>query len=137
MGKNLYGLDTVWKWAPDGNDKHQNLTLSAEYLRASNISDMPSDKDSQEGWYLSSVYQLAPQWSTGLRHGQFSGLNNNYSNHSEIFLKETEVMVSWSYFHFSTIRLQFTRQQDERFEHTLNDIVTIQFVMALGAHHAH
>ena len=36
-GKDLYGVEAVWKWAPEGNYKYRNLSLSAEYLQAKNI----------------------------------------------------------------------------------------------------
>jgi len=38
-GANLYGADFVWKWAPDGNYKYSNFTLSAEYMLLDGVVD--------------------------------------------------------------------------------------------------
>ena len=75
-GKNTYGADFVYKWAPNGNYKYQNLTVSGEYYRVSDFTPIdlhPEDAPSQDyhqGWYLSSVYQFTPSWSAGVRYGE-------------------------------------------------------------------
>ncbi|MCF1428392.1 MAG: hypothetical protein LPH21_16670 [Shewanella sp.] len=148
-GKNLYGVDFVYKWAPQGNYKYRHLTLSGEYFHLSDF--RPQDthdapeaehadegKDFAQGWYLSGVYQFSPNWSVGLRYGQV----DTQLMHDEYFdaqkLKETELTLAWHQSHFSTVRLQYTRQQGTNFD-GLNDgnIVTLQYIMTLGAHDAH
>ena len=138
-GKDIYSAEAVWKWAPNGNYKYQNLSLSAEYLQATNITDEKRIRhnNKHDGWYLSSVYQFTPQWSAGVRYGEFNGTKLESDHFYENSLKETELMLSWSHSHFSTVRLQWTQQHGEGFEHINNNIITLQYIMSLGTHDAH
>ncbi|WP_257254966.1 MULTISPECIES: hypothetical protein [unclassified Endozoicomonas] len=136
-GKNTYIADAVWKWAPDGNYKYRSLTLTGEYLQTRDLSDTIEANEKNEGFYLSSVYQMTPQWAVGARYGEFKGYEAHGDHFDEKNLQETELMVSWSYSHFSTVRLQYTHQTGDGFENTNNNIVTLQYVMSLGAHDAH
>ncbi|WP_028111612.1 membrane protein [Ferrimonas kyonanensis] len=148
-GRDLYVVDAVYKWAPNGNYKNNFLTLSGEYLymdkpfeQAGGEENIPGNYD---GWYLSGVYQFNPKWSAGLRYGEVSSAmahEEEHDGHHHIHfedgkLKETEAMVAWHNSHFSTIRLQYTHQSDDLYESADDHIVTLQFVMALGAHGAH
>ncbi|WP_281212668.1 hypothetical protein [Shewanella insulae] len=151
-GENTYMADFVYKWAPQGNYKYQHLTLSGEYFRVSDyeplddhdhdheaVDDHDTAKpDAHTGWYLSSVYQFSPNWSAGLRYGQV----DTHLLHDEHFdaqkLKETEVSLAWHHSHFSTVRLQYTNQQGTNFDGITDDnVITLQYVMTLGAHGAH
>ena len=135
-GENLYITDLVWKWAPGGNNRQQQLTLSGEYLYADNLNEHATSNDVHEGWYASAVYQFAPQWSTGARYGQveLQDAHGDHFHHQE--LKETDVMLAWSRSHFSTVRLQYTHQEAEGFEQADNTVM-LQYVMSFGAHGAH
>ncbi|OED41682.1 hypothetical protein ACH42_13305 [Endozoicomonas sp. (ex Bugula neritina AB1)] len=136
--KHLYGADFVWKWAPDGNYKYQNIALSGEYLRAQKFTQAENTKkDYHDGWYLSGVYQFLPQWATGVRYGEFNGTTIHDDHTHDQKLKETELMISWSHSHFSTFRLQYTHQSGEGFDHINNNVITLQYIMSLGAHDAH
>lgn len=136
-GKNTYIADAVWKWAPDGNYKYRNLSLSGEYMVSEDIHQSTGNNQKHDGFYLSSVLQFAPQWSTGVRYGEFKGFESHGDHFHEKRLEETEVMLAWSHSHFSTVRLQYTHQQGAGFEHIQDNIITLQFVMSLGAHDAH
>lgn len=143
-GKNTYGADFVYKWAPNGNYKYQNLTLSGEYYRVTDF--VPADvhpedaphKDYHQAWYLSGVYQFTPNWSAGWRYGEL----DSQALHGEHFhgqkLTESEVSLAWHSSHFSTVRFQFTKQQGPNFDGMADDnVFTIQYIMSLGAHGAH
>ncbi|MCG8519180.1 MAG: hypothetical protein MI794_14420 [Pseudomonadales bacterium] len=135
-GKNLYITDLVWKWAPQGNTRQSQLTLSGEYLYADDLNRYASSDDTQEGWYASAVYQFAPQWSTGVRYGEVDLKEAHGDHFHDQSLEETEVMLAWSHSHFSTLRLQYTHQSTDGFEADDNT-VTVQYVMSFGAHGAH
>lgn len=143
-GKNTYGADFVYKWAPDGNYKYQNLTVSGEYYRVTDFTPIdlhpenaPS-KDYHEGWYLSSVYQFTPSWSAGLRYGEIDTQEVHGDHFHAQKLKESEVTLAWHSSHFSTVRLQYTNQKGTNFDGIEDDnIFTIQYIMSLGAHGAH
>ncbi|ABZ78341.1 conserved hypothetical protein [Shewanella halifaxensis HAW-EB4] len=147
-GENTYVGDFVYKWAPNGNYKYQHLTLSGEYFRVTDFKPLEEHddhdshgdegKDYQEGWYLSSVYQFSPHWSAGLRYGQVDTQMMHGDHFDPQKLKETEVSLAWHHSHFSTVRLQYTNQQGTNFDGIEDDnVITLQYVMTLGAHGAH
>ncbi|MFT5789010.1 MAG: hypothetical protein ACI8SJ_001118 [Shewanella sp.] len=147
-GENTYVADFVYKWAPNGNYKYQHLTLSGEYFRVTDFKPLEEEyaehdahdegKDYQDGWYLSGVYQLSPHWSAGLRYGQVDTQMMHDDHFDPQKLKETEVSLAWHQSHFSTVRLQYTNQQGTNFDGIEDDnVITLQYVMTLGAHGAH
>lgn len=150
-GENTYVADFVYKWAPNGNYKYQHLTLSGEYFRVTDFKPLEeghddhdehdhddAGKDYQDGWYLSGVYQFSPKWSAGVRYGQVDTQLMHDDHFDPQKLKETEVSLAWHHSHFSTVRLQYTNQQGTNFEGIEDDnVITLQYVMTLGAHGAH
>ncbi len=151
-GENTYVADFVYKWAPNGNYKYQHLTLSGEYFRVTDFKPLEEHhedhedhdahgdegKDYQDGWYLSGVYQFSPKWSAGVRYGQVDTQLMHDDHFDAQKLKETEVSLAWHHSHFSTVRLQYTNQQGTNFEGIEDDnVITLQYVMTLGAHGAH
>ncbi|MFO7992674.1 MAG: hypothetical protein R6U69_00790 [Marinobacter sp.] len=135
-GENLYMADLVWKWAPGGNNRQQQLTLSGEYLLVDELGEHATSSDDHEGWYASAVYRFAPQWSAGVRHGQVDLKEAHGDHFDDQRLKETDVMLAWSHSHFSTVRLQYTHQEADGFEKADNTVM-LQYVMSFGAHGAH
>jgi hypothetical protein len=147
-GKNTYIADFVYKWAPNGNYKYQHLTVSGEYFRMTDIFEVEGfgndllsegyDNDYHQGWYASSVYQFSPNWSAGIRYGQVDTFEIHGDHLDPQKLKETELSIAWHHSHFSTVRLQYTHQQGTDFDGFEDDnIITLQYVMTLGAHGAH
>ncbi len=151
-GENTYIADFVYKWAPNGNYKYQHLTVSGEYFRVNDIFSFEEEHDHEEhddhgeeshndyheGWYLSSVYQFSPNWSAGLRYGEVDTFEAHGDHLDAQKLKETELSLAWHHSHFSTVRLQYTNQKGTNFDGFEDDnIVTLQYVMTLGAHGAH
>jgi hypothetical protein len=135
-GENLYIADAVWKWSPNGNPREQQVTLSGEYLYADKLNEFATSDDVHEGWYVSGVYQFAPQWSTGIRYGEVD-LRKPHDDHFDSQnLKETDLTLAWSRSHFSTLRLQYTHQSATGFSNADNTVM-VQYVMSLGAHGAH
>ncbi|WP_394130257.1 hypothetical protein [Shewanella maritima] len=147
IGENTYIADFVYKWAPQGNYKYQHLTLSGEYFRTTDIfaveehddhEEMHEHDDYYQGWYLSGAYQFSPSWSAGIRYGEVDGYEIHGDHLDEQKLKETEVSLAWHSSHFSTVRLQYTNQRGTNFDGFEDDnIITLQYVMTLGAHGAH
>ena len=156
-GKNTFVADFVYKWAPNGNYKYQHLTLSAEYFRVSDfmVPELDEDhldddhleeehheegsgNDYHQAWYVSGVYQFSPNWSAGLRYGKLDTQLLHEEHFDKQTLKETEFSVAWHNSHFSTVRVEFSHQSNTGFENADNDnVITLQYVMALGAHNAH
>jgi hypothetical protein len=163
-GENTYIADFVYKWAPNGNYKYQHLSLSGEFFRVNKIAKLADEeheahdheeheahgheeseadhgegfKDYYQGWYLSSVYQVSPSWSAGARYGEVDTQTIHGDHLDPQSLKETELSLAWHSSHFSTVRLQYTHQKGTNFDGFTDDnIMTLQYVMSLGAHNAH
>lgn len=152
-------LDTVLKWAPDGNPAARNFTLNAEYLRRQEHGDLLYDAASagtpagpssstysgtQSGWYAQGVYQFMPRWRAGLRHDALTS-GNTVSNPAPGTPLATladnsgalrdSAMVDFSNSEFSRVRLQYSR--DRTAPGDGDDQFFLQFIYSLGAHPAH
>ncbi|HFE39124.1 MAG TPA: hypothetical protein ENK06_12015 [Gammaproteobacteria bacterium] len=146
----IYGIDLVYKWAPDGNTQQRNLRLQAEYFRRSedgtvnlnNAQNSPYSGD-QSGWYAQAVYQFVQQWSVGLRYDRISSSNSGSDpavlaaaglSNAGNAPKRSSVMVSWRPSEFSHLRLQYNR--DDSTSKSDNQLL-LQYTMVMGAHGAH
>ncbi len=145
-GENTYIADFVYKWAPNGNYKYQHLTVSGEYFKVTDFTPVALEDehlseqsvDDQQGWYLSGVYQFSPNWSAGVRYGEVDTQEMHGDHFHGQKLKESEVSLAWHHSHFSTVRLQYTNQKGTNFDGIEDDnVITLQYVMTLGAHGAH
>ncbi|MEL6750079.1 MAG: TonB-dependent receptor [Pseudomonadota bacterium] len=155
------GLDFVYKWAPNGNARHTNLKLQAEYFvrneqaaaefaEGSNSAEADYD-GKQAGFYAQAVYQFQPGWRLGVRYDRLSAENTiaNFSNNGidlDEFLEEsglgaegnpnrTSLMLDYAPSHFSRIRLQYSKLDNGHDEK--HDMLMLQYVMSLGSHGAH
>lgn len=155
------GIDFVYKWAPNGNNRQRNLKIQAEYFVRNENGDAEftegtdaaeaSYDGEQKGYYIQAVYQFAPAWRVGLRTEKLQADNDitNFVNggiDEDEFLEESSlgaeddptrnsVMVDYSPSHFSRIRLQFSQFENGHGED--NDMVQLQYIMSLGSHGAH
>lgn len=154
------GVDAVFKWAPTGNSREQQLVLQAEYLQRKEtgtvhfleeVNDLLADYDGkQDGYYVQAVYRFMPGWRAGVRYdsveadNRFVELEANGVDLEE-FLEETEFgnndpitrrtfMVDWSRSEFSRIRFQYGYLD---MPDTSDELFLIQYTMSLGAHGAH
>ncbi|CAM2928920.1 hypothetical protein [Vibrio rarus] len=143
-GANLYGADFVWKWAPNGNYKYSNLTLSAEYMLLdgavdSKYKDDAESPDTLSAYYVSGVYRWTPSWSAGLRYGEAESYDGHaHGDHMHFTAlndKELDAMIAWDSSHFGTVRAQYTRIDNQDSE--TDNVFTLQYVMTFGAHGAH
>ncbi|MGL4476019.1 MAG: hypothetical protein ACRCT7_16445 [Shewanella sp.] len=136
--ENTYIIDGVYKWAPAGNNKYQQLTLAAEYFYLDGISEHQevSAASHYSGWYASGNYQFSPQWSTGVRYSRLNVQEEHDEHFHQVGYQEWDANINWHHSHFSTVRLQFTLQNNDELGFDDN-IVTLQYVMSLGAHNAH
>ncbi len=135
-GENTYLVDAIWKWAPTGNAKNQQVILSGEYIYSDDLNEYASDDDVNEGWYGSIVYRFHPQWAVGFRYGEVELKEAHDDHFHDQSLEDADVMLSWSPSHFSTVRLQYSSQDATGFDNA-NDTITLQYLMTLGAHSAH
>ena len=147
------GIDFVWKWSPRGNHHNRSLKLQAEYFvrdEEGNVSMAGSSPletttytGEQSGWYAQAIYQFIPRWRTGLRYDRLKA--NNSGSDSGVLSEagldnknhrpsRTTLMLDYSCSEFSRIRLQFALDDSYK---DADNIITVQYTMALGAHGAH
>ncbi|MES2491581.1 MAG: hypothetical protein V4607_17480 [Pseudomonadota bacterium] len=153
---NLTILDTVYKWAPQGNPSVTNFVAQAEFFyRKENGSlvydpdgsaDSSNYKGNQRGFYVQGVYQFMPRWRAGVRYDWLSAdntLDNAVAGTSLETMADNSghpqrysAMVDFSNSEFSRFRLQFSRDQS-RPNQDVDNQVFLQYIFSLGSHPAH
>ena len=154
----MWGLDFVWKWAPNGNTIDRNFKFQAEYMHRTEDGTLAFDttranldggyRSSQSGWYAQGAYQFMPRWRVGLRFDELHSGNTNFALVNSGVLNATDfpglaehdprrttAMIDFSPSEFSRFRLQFARDE-ARFSQPDNEIF-LQYIMSLGTHGAH
>jgi len=154
----MWGVDFVWKWAPNGNTVDRNFKFQAEYMHRDEDGSLtfdtgdalllgsPSDtyKSKQSGWYVQGAYQFIARWRVGLRYEELnSGIPDfgasltaaEFPRLAENDPKRTTAMIDFSPSEFSRFRLQFARDE-ARFNEADNQVF-LQYIVSLGVHGAH
>ena len=145
--RNYYVADFIWKWAPDGNYKYQALTFLSEVFFVEDKGNYHHGHEHEEeehnhdpdakhkfkstGWHASFSYQISPNWASGVR---FSTVNPD-EKYGDYTAKAGDIMLQYMPSHFSTVRLQYTR--DESTLEIKDNIISLQYTMSLGDHGAH
>jgi hypothetical protein len=157
-----YGLDFIWKWAPNGDATQRNFKFQAEYFRRKEDGTLTTNSaagacggdcsgnydSTQHGFYAQGVFQFMPRWRVGLRFDQLKadspgiGLIDDGTLAAEDFgalaahkPKRYGAMIDFSLSEFSRFRLQLAKDQ-ARFDESDNQIF-LQYILTLGAHGAH
>ncbi|WP_431275796.1 hypothetical protein ACQ858_05740 [Variovorax ureilyticus] len=146
----VWVLDGVWKWAPNGNATRTNFKLQGEYLHSTRNGNLLYDvgntdafgalRVAQSGWYVQGIYQFMPRWRVGLRTERLDPGTPSFGLSSAALFsdyrpRKNSVMVDFNPSEFSRIRLQFA--QDRAREGFVDNQITLQYQMSLGAHGAH
>ena len=135
--RELLALAGVWKWAPGGNFKYQALTLQGEYFRQKEDGELLHEdhfdlwQQTSNGGYVSAAWQFAQQWTTGVRASYVEPGDGYGEERATAY----DLMLQYNHSHFSTVRLQYSRE--EREADLRDDVLTLQYVMSLGDHGAH
>lgn len=147
------GIDFVWKWSPNGNNRERNLKIQAEYFERTENGNIEMVKSSpletstyqgkQSGWYAQTIYQFMPRWRVGYRYDQLKANNTGSdvavldeaglvtNNHTPT---RSTFMLDYSHSEYSRIRFQFAK--DDSYNDSDN-LFFVQYIMSLGAHGAH
>jgi hypothetical protein len=146
----LWGLDFVYKWAPNGDPAYTNAKITAEWMHRSLDGTLTSGANTgpftsnQSGWYVQGVYQFHPYWRVGLRYDQLNegsydlgpGLAGTPGLVPPDFTpKRWTAMIDWSPSEFSRFRLQYN--QDKSQQGITDNQVFLQYIFSLGTHGAH
>jgi hypothetical protein len=156
-----WGLDGIYKWAPDGNARQRNFILQGEFFQRYESGTLTYDtlaavgatssgdyRATQTGWYLQAVYQFMPMWRVGARYDRLdSGAPRigqvdsgglaaaDFPILQSARPSRTSLMFDFSPSEFSRFRLQLGA---DRSNPSLTDRqVFLQYIMSLGAHGAH
>jgi hypothetical protein len=136
----LYNLNFVWKWSPEGNPVYTNFKLQGEYFwrEEDGQLDTASYTGDQSGFFLQGFWQFKPQWRVGYRYDQVRAHNKSVTDTalgaSNDSTDRNSLIVEWANSEFSRIRLQLNAGQsgldnDNRW--------ILQYLHSLGAHGAH
>ncbi len=146
----LWGVDLVYKWAPNGDPAYRNFKLTAEWMHRSLDGTLTSGANTgpftanQSGWYVQGVYQFHPYWRVGLRYDQLAegsydlgpGLAGTPGLAPPDFTpKRWTAMIDWSPSEFSRFRLQYN--QDKSQQGITDNQWFLQYIFSLGTHGAH
>jgi hypothetical protein len=140
----LYGLEFTYKWKPS---RGRSFVLQSEYLyryQAGNLTDtvtsaIQSLNRNQDGFYVQALYQI-DRWRIGARFDRMAifkdevvlaGEKQNYSGQPYRWTGAIEFNPT----EFSRIRLQY--EYDKSDPNKLNQVIFLQFLLAVGAHGAH
>ena len=145
--------DAVFKWAPS---PRRQLKVQAEYLRRTESGDFAFDPsrialpvaydNTQEGWYVQSVYQFAARWRAGVRYDRLDSGSPDYRplvvSPVDAFPvdarnpERVSVMLDWNPSEFTRLRAQYDRD-DSRDAGPVDRIFRLQYIFGIGAHGAH
>ncbi len=140
--------DLVWKWAPEGNNRTQQVHVSWEYAQVSRIHPMLDPALKQAASSLGAVWRFHPSWEVGARSDwarvHLAQLHEGEVEALQGRLRENALMLAYKPSHHQTLRLQLTQQnarnaqpQEAVFAHPAKRSIQLQYVLSLGAHGAH
>ncbi|NQY27063.1 MAG: hypothetical protein HRT92_07780 [Piscirickettsiaceae bacterium] len=145
----ISNISLVYKWAPDGNFRQQNITLLSEYFYLSengqlnNSAESASYDGKQYGGFIEGLYQFTPQWRAGLRYDWLGSklrasddelLTDADLDFSDFNPQRYSLMLEWLPSEFSRIRAQINHDKSSRNEDTQ---LFLQYTVSIGAHSAH
>lgn len=142
-GENGVGIASlVYKWAPGGNPRQRNLTLSAEYFLGKEQGDFNGVAVSrdQRGWYAQGVYQFTPRWRAGLRYAEVKadgvplGLAGSTLDPLGRTPKSVSALLEYDSSEFGRFRLEYSR---DRSDLRPIDQLMLQYTVVYGPHGAH
>lgn len=137
-GRKTWMVDAVWKWAPDGNNRAQQLRLGVEAARITGLNRFATGRDRHEANAISVVWRFNPAWEVGARADWLRARQPHEDHFDSVLLREQALMLAWKPSHMQALRLQVTRQRDAvGFEDPAKRVVQLQWVLGFGAHGAH
>jgi hypothetical protein len=149
-GKHMWMTDLVYKWAPNGDSKNQQVRLIWEHARVSGIHP-ESGSLRHSGSSLAAIYRFHPSWEIGARTDWLKvnkpELHDDDPRPPQLEfgsgrLRETALMIAYKPNHMQTYRLQWSRQtatggDEPVFANPVKNSIQFQVVIGFGAHGAH
>ncbi|MBT8118130.1 MAG: hypothetical protein KJN89_00310 [Gammaproteobacteria bacterium] len=150
---NIAGANLIYKWAPNGNYREQNLKFQFEYFTRDDdgqLTLLDSDpleestlSSKQSGYYAQIRWKFLREWATAVRYDRLD--SDNAGSDSDVLDEaglvsaghepvRASIMAEWIPSEFSRIRVQYNR--DESYQVT-DDQIYVQYTFSIGAHGAH
>ncbi|MEY2618422.1 MAG: hypothetical protein RL522_1424 [Pseudomonadota bacterium] len=136
-GRRMWLADIAWKWAPEGNNRREQVRIAYEHAVVTGINRYATSSDRHQAGYLSAVWRFAPTWELGVRTDSLRARAPHEDSFEDKRLRERALMVAWKPTHQQTLRLQVTQQRDRAGFSDAARAVQIQYILNLGAHAAH
>lgn len=137
-GRKTWMLDATWKWAPNGNNREQQLRLGFEAARITDLNRFAGSNNQHEANAISAVWRFNPSWEVGARSDWLRVSQPHGDHFHKALLREHSLMLAWKPSHMQAVRLQYSRQRDAvGFENPSKRSLFLQYVIAFGAHGAH
>jgi len=149
----IMGASAIYKWAPDGSYREQNVKIQFEYFDRDEAGDIAllnsipletSTLDSrQSGWYLQGTWKFVRNWQAGIRYDMLdsdnTGSDTGVLDEAGLVTNghtpaRVSVMAEWLPSEFSRIRLQYNR--DDSYQLPDNQVY-LQYTFSMGSHGAH
>ena len=150
---NIVGANLIYKWAPGGNYREQNLKFQFEYFTRDDdgqltlLDSSPLEESTlsskQSGYYAQLRWKFLREWATAVRYDRLD--SDNTGSDSDVLDEvglvsaghtpvRASIMAEWIPSEFSRIRVQYNR--DESYQVT-DDQIYVQYTFSIGAHGAH
>ena len=136
-GRRTWVGELAWKWAPDGNNRREQLRVAYEYATVRGLNRFATAGERHSAQYLSVVYRFASIWEVGARHDLLRVRQPHEDHFDAGRLRESALMLAWKPSHAQTLRLQFTRQHQATGFPEAGRAVQLQYILNFGAHAAH
>ncbi|MET0332729.1 MAG: hypothetical protein ABW190_00540 [Rhizobacter sp.] len=137
-GRKTWMVDAVWKWAPGGNNRGQQVRVGFEVARITGINRHARSNDRHEANAAWGVWRFHPSWEAGARSDWLRVRAPHGEHFHSGLLREASLMLAWKPTHLQTLRLQYAAQRDAvEFEAPARRSVQLQYVLSFGAHGAH
>ena len=137
-GRQLWLVDLTWKWAPDGDNRRQQLRVTGELARVEKPTAFATSADRHDAATLAVVWRFQPDWEIGARTDWLRLAIPHGDHFHRGRLREHALMVAWKPSHQQTLRLQYTTQRDgQGIEALARKAIQLQYILSFGAHSAH
>jgi hypothetical protein len=137
-GRDLWMVDLTWKWAPDGNNRREQVRVVTEYARVTRPTGFATGAGRHDAISLAVVWRFRPEWEVGVRTDRLEVAIADDESLQPGRLREHALMVAWKPSHAQSVRLQYTTQRNGAgFEDLAGRAVQLQYIVSFGAHGAH
>ncbi|RYZ02104.1 MAG: hypothetical protein EOO24_14630 [Comamonadaceae bacterium] len=136
-GRTMWLGEVAWKWAPDGNNRNQQLRVAYEHAVIRGLNRYASDSDRHQAGYLSVVWRFAPAWEAGARADVLRVSEPHEDHFDPGRMREASLMLAYKPTHAQTVRVQYTRQRNGAGFDTATHAVFLQYILNFGSHAAH